>query len=181
MKIYSKTGDKGETGRIGGSRIGKDSLNVAVVGDVDELNAALGVALSLAADSKLSKEIADIQNWLFDLGAELSTPCPGRKNNPRITMSQVKVLEASIDSQMSVLPPLRNFILPGGSQFAAALHHARCVCRRAEREIVKLNRVDPVSKETLAFMNRLSDWIFLAARTANAELGVKDIEWNSEG
>ncbi len=182
MKIYSKTGDRGETGLVGGSRVAKDSARINAIGAVDELNAALGLALCEAAESQLKDKILQMQSWLFDLGAELATPSSrATRQNCRLSNREVGILEISIDEQTEALPPLRNFILPGGSRLSASLHLARGVCRRAERAILELHRLEPVREETLAFMNRLSDWIFVAARTANAEIGVKDIEWNSEG
>lgn len=178
MKIYTKTGDRGDTGLVGGSRTAKDSARIEAIGSVDELNAALGVALT--CKSSLSAEIGSIQNWLFDLGAELATPANLDKNRT-LSRSEIESLERSIDQQTQLLPPLRNFILPGGSPLAASLHLARCVCRRAERTILALHRLEPQREETLIFINRLSDWLFVAARTANAQCGVQDIEWKSEG
>jgi len=181
LKIYTKTGDRGDTGLVGGSRVSKVSVRIDAIGAVDELNATMGVARGQAASSSLLSEIAQIQNWLFELGAELATPeSAGAGKNQTLSFDQVENLERSIDSQTAKLPPLRNFILPGGSPLASALHLARCVCRRAERNILVLHNEDPQRQVTLTFMNRLSDWIFVAARTANLESGVQDIEWNSE-
>jgi cob(I)alamin adenosyltransferase len=181
LKIYTKTGDRGETGLVGGARALKDSARIQAIGAVDELNAVLGITLCQAQNTSLSPELARIQNWLFDLGAELATPGSEPGKNQTLSEQHVRQLEHSIDAQTVNLRPLRNFILPGGSPLAANLHLARCVCRRAEREMLALHREAPVREVTLAFINRLSDWIFVSARTANAECSVEDIEWRSEG
>lgn len=172
MKIYTKTGDKGTTGLVGGSRVSKTDDRIIAIGDVDELNALIGVARTFAGsdhDSNLSL----IQNWLFDLGAELATPPDSKFDNSSISDNHIEFLEQSIDAMTSQVEPLRNFILPGGSPLAAALHHARTVCRRAERSVIVLDleRAEPVT-----FLNRLSDWLFTAARFANREAG--DVIWS---
>jgi cob(I)alamin adenosyltransferase len=182
LKIYTRTGDSGTTGLIGGGRVVKNSPTMEAIGDVDELNAAIGFArCSAVADAQLDSELAMIQNLLFDMGAELASP-PGHARTYRaISQQQVASLEDSIDAQTQDLEPLRAFILPGGSELAARLHLARCVCRRAERSILELNDHDSLSPEVLAFINRLSDWLFTAARTANRRDGVQDVEWRRIG
>lgn len=179
MKIYTKTGDKGQTGLVGGSRVSKDSARIHAIGDVDELNACIGLARLVPAEENVDDLLRRIQNWLFDLGAELATPPDSKYVNQSIGETQTKMLEESIDAQTEQLPPLRAFILPGGTEAAARLHHCRSVCRRAERSMLALHARDPLRPETLVFVNRLSDWLFLAARTANRAACVEDVKWNS--
>lgn len=176
MKIYTKTGDNGQTGLVGNARIRKDSARISAIGDVDELNACVGLART-HSDRATDDDLAKIQNWLFDFGAELATLEGSKFVNDNITEDHVGWLERSIDEQTEKLSPLRNFVLPGGTPLAAALHHARCVCRRAERSVLALHRQEPVREVTRKFLNRLSDWLFVKARTSNAEAGVEDIEW----
>ncbi|HVT14109.1 MAG TPA: cob(I)yrinic acid a,c-diamide adenosyltransferase [Fimbriimonadaceae bacterium] len=180
MKIYTRTGDSGTTGLIGGARIAKNSLRMTAIGDVDELNAAIGMARSHGAGS-LDAELATIQNWLFDLGAELASPTEHARQYKAISEAQTARLEESIDRQTEALEPLREFILPGGSSLGAALHLARCICRRAERSILELNAHEPLDRDSLVFVNRLSDWLFVAARTANRLDGVMDVKWQRIG
>ena len=177
MKIYTKTGDLGETGLRGGARVSKASPRVAALGDVDELNATIGMARAIPADCGLEPLLEQIQNWLFDLGAELASPAEGRLQYEGIRPSQIEALERSIDEQTAILPELRNFILPGGSPLAAQLHVCRAVCRRAERSVLELNAQEPQRSEIRAFLNRLSDWLFVSARTANSSSGVTDLDW----
>jgi cob(I)alamin adenosyltransferase len=177
LKIYTKTGDGGQTGLVGGSRTSKDSARICAIGEVDELNAVLGLTRCHSAGTPLEEDLSHIQNWLFDLGAELATPSGSRFVNQAIGDGQITYLEQSIDRQTEQLPPLRQFILPGGSELAAHLHLARAVCRRAERELVRHEREEPLRSEPRIFLNRLSDWLFVSARTANALASVKDVEW----
>ena len=176
MKIYTRTGDTGDTGLIGGARAPKDSLRIAAIGEVDELNAALGMARVHLQDDPLDQELETIQCRLFDLGAHLASP--NRTPVTRVGSDDVDALERSIDRMTDRLAPLRAFILPGGSPAGAAMHFARTVCRRAERAVLGLHRCDPVDEVALAFLNRLSDWLFVAARTANADRHVSDVEWH---
>jgi cob(I)alamin adenosyltransferase len=180
MKIYTKTGDTGTTGLIGGSRIAKNSLRMSAIGDVDELNAAIGLA-GTAGAGDLDAELARVQNLLFDLGAELASPIEHARQYRAIAADDIELLERSIDAQTAELEPLRNFILPGGAEVGARLHLARCLCRRAERSILELNAHEEVGSEALTFMNRLSDWLFTAARTANRLGGVQDVKWQPKG
>ena len=177
MKVYSKTGDDGTTGLIGGDRTSKSSVRIHAIGEVDELNATIGLVRSYSADDPLDPLLGRIQNWLFDIGAELACPPGGKFQIARITPAHALVLEESIDAQTTELPELKAFILPGGSRLSAELHLARSVCRRAERAVTDLNQLEPVSQATRVFLNRLSDWLFVSARTANREQNVKDIEW----
>ncbi len=181
MRIYTKTGDAGETGLIGGERVPKQSARIDAIGDVDELNATIGLARVHSGGKGLDKPLSKIQNWLFELGAELATPPSTRFINETIAEEHVAYLEESIDAQTANLPELSNFVLPAGSPLAASLHHSRTVCRRAERSILKLANTTSVRRDLLRFVNRLSDWLFVAARTANAASNVEDTKWNSEG
>jgi cob(I)alamin adenosyltransferase len=178
-KIYTRTGDSGQTGLIGGERVSKDNLHVAAFGTVDELNAMLGIVRAEIADcsappADVDPLVAGIQHRLFDLGAELATTAAGKS---MITADHVAELEAAIDRYDEPLPPLREFILPGGSRLAAELHLARTVCRRAERLAVTLSATSPVEPNALRYLNRLSDLLFVLARSANAAAGVADVTW----
>ena len=190
MKTYTKTGDAGETGLFGGGRVRKDHPRVAAYGAVDELNAALGLARALGVDNsnesenenenedELDERLDRIQGELFTLGADLATPfdkLPGRLT--RMDDKAVAALEREIDAMETELEPLRSFILPGGSPGGAALHLARTVCRRAEREIAALAAREPVNDACLRYVNRLSDWLFAAARWANARAGCSERVW----
>ncbi|MGH6922453.1 MAG: cob(I)yrinic acid a,c-diamide adenosyltransferase [Propylenella sp.] len=182
-KIYTKTGDDGTTALGTGERRPKDDLRIEAYGTVDETNAAIGIARAeLSAEySELDQMLAAIQNDLFDLGAELATPDDGkpRKSEPlRIVQSQVERIERDIDRLNAELQPLRSFVLPGGSRAAAALHLARTIARRAERLMVTLAREEPggVGKPALIYMNRLSDFLFVASRWVNKR-GEGDVLW----
>ena len=181
-KIYTKTGDDGTTGLGNGERRPKHDLRITSYGTVDETNSALGMArLHVGERKDLDKSLARIQNDLFDHGADLATPDDGKplEYEPlRVTESQVKWLEKQIDAINEKLDPLRSFVLPGGSPLAAHLHMARTVARRAERLIVELSgrSEENISKEVVLYMNRLSDFLFVAARSAN-ENGKADVLW----
>jgi cob(I)alamin adenosyltransferase len=177
LKIYTKTGDDGTTGLLGGGRVSKASARIEAIGETDELNAAIGVCRLYSAGSSLDPTLERTQNWLFDVGAELASPPEGRIRVESLSEVASRKLEQSIDEQTLQLPPLRAFILPGGSPLAAQLHLARAVCRRAERAILRLHDLETVRQDVRTFMNRLSDWLFVSARTANAEAGVADVEW----
>ncbi|GGX94907.1 cob(I)yrinic acid a,c-diamide adenosyltransferase [Litchfieldella qijiaojingensis] len=176
-KIYTRTGDKGDTGLGDGSRVPKHDLRVEAYGTVDETNAALGLA-QLHAEGELHQVLARIQNDLFDVGADLCTPEQDASKHPplRVAASQVDYLEERIDALNEHLASLRSFILPGGTPLAAHLHLARTIARRAERLIARLMETQPVNPEVLRYMNRLSDLLFVAARTANAN-GADDVLW----
>lgn len=179
MKIYTRTGDKGQTGLVGGARISKTSARIAAIGEVDELNAALGVAVASRLDEDLEAELEWVQNRLFDIGSELAAP-EHREGLPLLAEEDVDRVERSIDRLTSTLPPLRQFILPGGTPQSAALHLARGICRRAERTAFSLAREEPVRAEVLQYLNRLADWLFVAARTANNRQNVTDIAWKKK-
>lgn len=179
-KIYTKTGDAGETALGNGARVAKHSMRVAAYGTVDELNSFLGVA-RLAADGDTDIALGRIQNDLFDLGADLCRPDmeqDAQAEYPplRVADAQVLRLEAEIDAMNDVLEPLRSFILPGGSSLSAHLHVCRTVARRAERLSVELASVETVNQAAVKYLNRLSDWFFVAARIAN-DSGKADVLW----
>ena len=179
-KIYTRTGDKGETALSDGQRVPKHSLRVEAYGTVDELNATLGLA-RLHASDQIAARIAVIQNDLFDLGADLSRPHMDRDDQApypvlRIIESQVARLETEIDAMNAGLAPLRSFILPGGSALSAHLHLSRTVARRAERAATALAAAEDANPAAIKYLNRLSDWLFVAARVAN-DNGAQDILW----
>ncbi len=181
-KIYTKTGDDGTTGLVDGSRIAKNDPRMAAIGDVDELNSALGVAICEITEDALIQELRDIQNDLFDLGADLATPAAeGDDFSPsemvlRVIPSQVERLEKAIDLATAELEPLTSFILPGGAKAAAAIHLVRAVARRTERTCVAAGRDMSINPQALAYINRLSDYLFVLGRALNNG-GRDDILW----
>ncbi len=184
-RIYTRTGDSGETGLFGGGRVRKDDLRVAAYGTVDELNAVLGVARgTLSSEPKLAEIdqfVVRVQHQLFNLGAELATPQPAAHGTNLVADADIAWLEQAIDGWEQSLAPLRTFILPGGSPATAHLHWARTVCRRAERLVVKLAANEPLRGEVIRYVNRLSDALFVAARAANHLAGVPDVAWKQQG
>ena len=178
-KIYTRTGDEGQTALGSRERVPKDAPRVAAYGDVDELNSALGVALALGLESSLAETLLKIQNELFHLGSDLSFPADSDFEVPRIEARHVEALEAMIDELSAVVGPLENFILPGGSLGASQLHLARTVCRRAERSAVTLAREEDINEHALAYLNRLSDGLFVMARFENFSAGTPEPLWNS--
>ncbi len=182
VKIYTKTGDGGETSLAGGDRVPKDQLRVAAYGDVDETNAAVGVALATRPDDFAVDLLTRVQRDLFAIGGALATPASAslraeQRAKLAVTDEQVRALEHAIDDAERELAPLRQFVLPGGTPKAAALHLARTVCRRAERAAVRLSHQEPVASEILVYLNRLSDLRFVLARQANARAGRADATW----
>lgn len=181
-KIYTKTGDDGTTGLVDGSRIAKNDPRMAAIGDVDELNSALGVAICEITEDALIQELRGIQNDLFDLGADLATPAEaGDDFAPsemilRIVPSQVERLENRIDAATASLDPLTSFILPGGAKAAAAVHLVRAIARRTERTCVAAAMTMPLNPQALAYINRLSDYLFVLGRLLNNG-GKDDILW----
>jgi len=171
-KIYTRTGDTGSTGLTGGERIAKDHTRIEAIGAVDELNSAIGVVLSHIPPASLAARFTEIQHVLFDLGGELSMP-----DTACLAGEQVTRLEQWLDEINTDLPPLQEFILPGGSQAAAACHLARAVCRRAERRVYTLSRQEPVNPATSSYLNRLSDLLFVIARQLNRSAGIADVYW----
>ena len=181
VKIYTKTGDEGETGLFGGERVPKDSRRVAAYGDLDELNAALGLARATAPTDFEDALLQEIQRHLFTIGAELATPDPARLakalGGPPVGPAEVTALERAIDRLEAELPPLKSFILPGGAPKGAALHLARTVCRRAERSVIHLSHEADVPELFIVYLNRLSDLLFTLARLANHRAGSGDAVW----
>jgi cob(I)alamin adenosyltransferase len=179
MKIYTRTGDSGDTGLFGGPRVRKDHARIEAYGTIDELNAVLGMVRSQELTPELSTLLETFQNDLFTLGAELATPDPGQHAMPRVTEDDVARLEKQIDHFEALLPPLKQFILPSGSSAGTTLHVARAVCRRAERRVVTLQEIDTevVSTAILVYLNRLSDLLFVLARFANQQAGEPEVPW----
>jgi cob(I)alamin adenosyltransferase len=171
MKIYTRTGDSGETSLFGGSRVAKDDPRIEAYGTIDELNSAIGVVRASWPSSPIDKQLNAIQSDLFDIGAHLAAP--GNDRFAGVEPRRIDELERAIDAMESELQPLTNFIIPGGSLPAAELHIARTVCRRAERRVVALED----NPATVAYLNRLSDYLFVAARYANRGHGVPDTPW----
>jgi cob(I)alamin adenosyltransferase len=181
MKIYTKTGDAGETGLFAGPRVMKDDPRIVAYGSVDELNAVLGMLLANLGDGNgaLVELITQVQSDLFSIGAELATPDPVAQGMCLLAEERIGFLENSIDEMEAKLAPLKNFVLPGGSLASASLHWARTVCRRAEREVVHLSHFEGVAdcSRIIIYLNRLSDWLFVLARHQNALAGVPDQPW----
>jgi cob(I)alamin adenosyltransferase len=180
-KVYTRTGDDGTTGLGGGQRVAKDSLRIEAYGTVDELNSQVGVALAAGLDAEVAAALASTQNDLFHLGSDLCIleEDKAKRPVPRIEARHVEALEALMDRLSAHLPALENFILPGGSAGAAALHVARSVCRRAERVLVALAREEAIGEHTVRYLNRLSDALFVLARYENRKRGVPDVLWDS--
>jgi cob(I)alamin adenosyltransferase len=178
MKIYTRTGDGGETSLVGGERVAKSTLRVDTYGEVDELNSALGVAHTRVTHDEVLSTLSSVQNDLFSVGAILADP-KGRLSNDKVALddSAVRKLEELIDRFDSELEPLTSFILPGGSTGGAELHHARSVCRRVERKMVELTSREPVPPVVIRYMNRLSDLLFVLARLENKHQGVEEEKW----
>lgn len=182
MKIYTRTGDAGDTALFGGGRVSKDHHRVSAYGTVDELNAAVGVAVASVVDAEIRARLSRIQHDLFAVGAVLAT-IPPQEDRPRpkglpdLPMERVPEMESWMDSADEELPALRAFILPGGSPGGAALHLARTVCRRAERAVVHLATLEEVDEGIVVYLNRLSDLLFTFARLENHRAGSADVEW----
>ena len=180
MKIYTKFGDSGETALYGGTRVGKDDSRIEAIGTVDELNAYIGYAQTLINDTDISDLMAQIQNHLFAVGADLATPATHTKAADfRISADFTTAMETAIDTLSEELPPLTNFILPGGCAAGAILHIARVVCRRSERRIVQLANDTGVNPEIIRSLNRLSDLLFVLARTVNYRAQAPEPIWKS--
>jgi cob(I)alamin adenosyltransferase len=179
MKIYTKTGDAGDTGLFGGPRVSKDAPRIEAYGTVDELNSALGVVRAQLEAGEINDLVARIQHELFDLGAQLATPNPAAHQTALVGARHIAALEAAIDRFEAGLEPLKQFILPGGTPAAAGLHLARAVCRRAERRVVTLAHAssEPVAGDILVYLNRLSDLLFVLARAVNRQAGRGDEPW----
>lgn len=181
LRIYTKTGDDGTTALFGGQRVPKDDLRIQSYGTVDELNAVIGMALTDQLAEPLRTELLGLCAELFTVGADLATPLdpPPSYHIPRVEEHHVRRLEQYIDAHDEVLEPLKNFILPGGTVAAAHLHLARTICRRAERLVVALARAEDLGPHVVTYLNRLSDYLFTAARRANHDAKVEDVPWFS--
>lgn len=178
MKIYTKTGDGGDTSLFGGGRVGKESDRVESYGQVDELNSVLGVARAEGL-GQVDELAQTLQSQLFTIGSILATPAGSKAaaHIPQLDLEWIAAMERAMDQFDQELPALTSFILPGGTKAAAALHHARCVCRRAERRIVPLMRAGDVEQDIVVYLNRLSDLLFVMARVVNFRAGRADVPW----
>ena len=185
-RVYTRTGDRGETSLVGGARVPKDAPRIEAYGTIDELNAVVGLARAFDAERLADDEthrwldevLRRIQNQLFDLGSELATPADAaREGMYRVGEAEVRELERLIDECQKELTPLRSFVLPGGGRVAAFLHQARTVCRRAEREILRLSRTEPIGEWPLRYVNRLSDLLFVLSRWVAKRLGETEHLW----
>ena len=179
VRIYTRTGDKGETGLVGGARVFKDSSRVEAYGSVDETNSALGLVRSVLSDQEIDLVLGELQKDLFIAGADLAGEKRGQEI-PRITRERVSELETIIDRFESELPPLRAFILPSGGRAGASLHFARAVVRRAERRIVTLSRKEKINEQLIPYINRLSDLLFVLARVINHREKQTEVEWHGK-
>ncbi len=185
MKIYTKTGDKGTTALFGGTRVPKHHIRIESYGTIDELNSHIGLIRDQAIDPIHKKVLMEIQDRLFTVGAILATDPEkttlkngkDRLNIPKISESDIKLLEDNMDNMNAALPPMTNFVLPGGHQTVSFCHIARTVCRRAERLASHLNDMEPFQPETLMYINRLSDYLFVLARKLSHELQAEEIKW----
>lgn len=180
MKIYTKTGDQGETSLFGGQRVWKDDSRIQAYGTIDELNSVIGIAISELKDEELINLLRCIQNELFTLGSDLAAPREKQKNElqiERVNENFWKRLENHIDKFSDEVPELKNFILPGGTKAASFLHKARTVCRRAEREVVALSKNVEIGQHIVVYLNRLSDLLFVISRVVNHRSGINDILW----
>ncbi len=185
MKIYTKTGDKGTTALFGGTRVPKHHIRIESYGTIDELNSHIGLIRDQAIDPIHKKVLMEIQDRLFTVGAILATDPEkttlkngkDRLNIPKISESDIKLLEDNMDNMNAALPPMTNFVLPGGHQTVSFCHLARTVCRRAERLASHLNDMEPFQPETLMYINRLSDYLFVLARKLSHELQAEEIKW----
>lgn len=178
MKIYTKQGDTGDTGLYGGGRVAKDDLRIEAYGTLDELSATLGVARAAGVGAELDELLQSVQSHLFVIGAQLAAPNDEVGPAGELPETAAEALEQAIDRWETELAPLQNFILPGGSPGAAALHLSRVVCRRAERRVVTLGRQAHIASATIPYLNRLGDALFVAARLANARSSVPDVPWH---
>lgn len=187
-RVYTRTGDKGETGLAGGGRVPKDSPRIEAFGTVDELNCAIGLAAEElrqlpreeggALRGEMEPLLERVQQKLFDLGAYLATSLEHfQEGMPSVSEADVKQLEAEMDRWENELPPLKSFVLPGGGRIGALLHLSRGICRRAERETLRLHRMEPLQKPAIPFLNRLSDWLFVASRIASRRLHAPELLW----
>jgi cob(I)alamin adenosyltransferase len=182
MKIYTKTGDKGETGLFGGERVPKNSLRIDAYGTIDELNSFIGLAVNETRNGEIKELLEEIQNDLFQIGSDLATPISEKTKKlhiKRVTDLMFLKLEGEIDRFEEKLEPLRNFILPGGTKGASLMHISRTVCRRAERLVTALKDAEEINGNILIYLNRLSDLMFVLSRFENSSSGVADVKWKN--
>lgn len=178
MKVYTKKGDKGKTGLIGGTRVPKYALRIDAYGTVDELNSYLGLIRDRAVDAKFKEELVFIQDRLFTIGSWLaSDPEKGKMQLPEIKEADITQLENSIDAMEEELPPMTSFVLPGGHETVSFCHITRCVCRRAERLVTELNEASELNPLIMAYLNRLSDYLFVYGRFVSLKLEAEEIPW----
>lgn len=178
-RIYTRRGDKGETGLVGGNRTSKGSLRVQAYGDIDELNSVLGLARTFSKDEEIGSLLERLQRDLFIVGADLASPRT-EDVTPRVTEDMTVALEKNVDTFQKELHPLKAFILPGGAETGAVLHFARTVARRAERSIVALSKTESLNENLIPYINRLSDLLFVMARLANHREGRNEVEWHQQ-
>ncbi len=178
MKIYTKTGDDGTTSLLGGNRVKKHDLRIEAYGTVDELNAQIGVVRSAEITEEIKTELIGIQTLLFTIGSQLATPADAKNIKiPNLAEADITLLECAIDRMEEELEPMRNFILPGGNSIVAHAHVARCVCRRAERQVLLLSEGCEIPNIILMFLNRLSDYLFVLSRKLSKDLDAEEIPW----
>jgi cob(I)alamin adenosyltransferase len=178
FKIYTKTGDKGETGLFGGKRLPKHHIRIEAYGTVDELNSYIGLLRDNLTDDNTKKLLKEIQNRLFALGSSLASDPDKNMITPDIKETDISILENAMDEMDKKLPALKNFILPGGHTVVSFCHIARCVCRRAERNTVALHYTEPVDQLIIQYLNRLSDYLFMLGRKIAMDLGAEEVIWN---
>lgn len=174
-KIYTRTGDSGTTGMADGSRVTKDSLRMHAIGDVDELNSMIGVVIHKSSPGDIRENMITIQHDLFNLGGQLAMP-----DYEMINQQRIEWLEVTLDKMNAELEPLKEFILPGGAEESCFCHMARTICRRAERALVSLNSETEINQNLLAYINRLSDWLFVAGRMLNKSQSIAEVYWQSD-
>lgn len=178
MKVYTKTGDKGTTGLLGGTRVSKSDVRIDSYGTVDELNSHMGMVRDQEVNLPIAEELIQIQNTLFVIGSHLaSDPNKSKVVIPDISQSSIELLEKAIDRMDSELPEMRNFVLPGGHVSVSTGHIARCVCRRAERLVIGLSEVEKVNENITKYLNRLSDYLFVLCRWMTKELNAEEVPW----
>ncbi len=178
FKIYTKTGDKGETGLFGGKRLPKNHIRIESYGTVDELNSFIGLIRDQISDLNKRSFLKDIQDRLFAIGSSLASDPSKNMITPDIKLSDIELLESNMDQMDADLPPLKNFILPGGNIIVSHCHIARCVCRRAERNVVALHYIEPVDELILQYLNRLSDYFFVLGRKIAQDTEAEEVVWN---
>ena len=177
FKIYTKTGDKGETSLFGGKRLPKSHIRIDAYGTVDELNSYIGLLRELLSNTAQRTLLKEVQDRLFTLGSQLASDPSKNMKTPDILEADIELLEKAIDEMNEVLPPLKNFILPGGHSIVAHAHVARCICRRAERGAVALNMEEAIEPILIRYLNRLSDYLFVLSRQIAFDLGVEELAW----